>query len=64
VNESRGIREEEPRLIERNTVDVEAWAVLPDTRLFAAEAVQTVRKGRRPFAEILNSQIEQAMGHF
>jgi hypothetical protein len=49
---------------ERNTVDVEGWKRLPDVRSFVASGPDPVRKGRRPFSEILHSRIDEAMGHF
>jgi hypothetical protein len=44
--------------VERNTVDLEAWAVMPETRLYAAD------KGRKPFAEMVHSRIAQVMEQF
>jgi hypothetical protein len=64
VNESHGISVEEPQITERNTVDVKGWTVLPDTRLYVEDEIQAVKKGRRPFSEILHSKIDEAMGHF
>jgi hypothetical protein len=64
IKESHGIRDLEPKVPERNTLDLEGWKTLQDTRIFAVDAGGGRAKGRRPFAEILNSRIDEAMGHF
>jgi hypothetical protein len=53
-----------PPLKERMTVDPVAWKVLPETRVYHGDRAATVRKGRRPFAGILHSRIEETLDQF
>ncbi|OHS97469.1 hypothetical protein TRFO_36332 [Tritrichomonas foetus] len=63
VLRSQGINTEKPPLKERNTVDVEAWKILPETR-FYDPSTTTRKKGRRPYREILNSTVNRQMDQY
>jgi hypothetical protein len=64
VREIDGNTFEEVKTPERVTFETEAWKRLEDVRAFGVDSPTGLRKGRRPFAEILHSQIDEAMGHF
>jgi hypothetical protein len=51
-------------LKERMTVDPVAWKFFPETRVYHGDRATTVRKGRRPFAGILQSRIEETLNQF
>jgi hypothetical protein len=64
IDESEGISHEPPPLKDRMTVDPVGWKVLPETRFFHEGEAAPVRKGRRPYSQILESRIGQTLDQF
>jgi hypothetical protein len=64
VNESHGIVDDGPEPKERVTFDVQVWKILPETRIYTDSRPDTVRKGRRPYAAILQSRIAEELDQF
>lgn len=64
IDESHGIKREKPKLIERNTVDLDAWKVMPETRFYDPASAGTLKKGRKPYPDILSSTVEKRISQF
>ncbi|KAK8834160.1 hypothetical protein M9Y10_039358 [Tritrichomonas musculus] len=64
IDESHGIKREKPKLTERNTVDLEAWKILPETRFYDPASAGILKKGRKPYSEILSSTVEKRITQF
>lgn len=62
VKESTGDDHPVPNFKERNTLDTQAWRILPETRFFGADGPSP--KGTRIFSKKFNSVIENTINNF
>ena len=65
VRESQGIPPPQQKFKDRVTFDPEAWRLIPESRVYGHNTNGIpVRKGRRPFTQVLESRVGTALGHF